>query len=138
MAATTAQKLNYCSKQFFSEYDQISRKLWIWSHLQEKSLMEDSIFCVVNGIQTHNHLVRKSNYFELNNYIKLAKWLSCVVSNYRYGAFRCAFLSCHIHALVWLYNSHFPECLVTAWSKQVQFMRFNWMQWGSNPQPFSL
>ena len=28
---------------------------------------------------------------------KLAKWLSCVVGTYLYGAFDCMFLSCHIH-----------------------------------------
>ena len=32
---------------FFRKCDQIRRKLWIWSHLLEKSLMENFIFCVV-------------------------------------------------------------------------------------------
>ena len=41
---------------------------------------------------THNHLIRKRT---LNHLVKLAKWLSCVVSTYLYGAFDCMFLSCH-------------------------------------------
>ena len=30
---------------FFSKYDQIRRKLWIWSQLLKKCLMENFIFC---------------------------------------------------------------------------------------------
>ena len=37
-----------------------------------------------NGIRTHNYVVRKRT---LNHLVKLAKWLSCVVSAYLYGAF---------------------------------------------------
>ena len=33
-------------KDFFSKCDQIRRKLQIWSHLLNKSLMETFIFCV--------------------------------------------------------------------------------------------
>ena len=36
-------------KDFFSKYDQICRKLQIWSHLLKKSLMENLIFCVVSS-----------------------------------------------------------------------------------------
>ena len=43
--------------------------------------------------QTHNNLVHKRT---LNHFAKLAKWLSCVVSTYLYGAFDCMFLSCHV------------------------------------------
>ena len=32
---------------FSSKYDQIRGKLWIWSHLLEKSIMENFIFCAV-------------------------------------------------------------------------------------------
>ena len=39
--------MNFCIKDFFRKCDQIRRKLRIWSHLQEKSLMENFIFCVV-------------------------------------------------------------------------------------------
>ena len=46
-----------------------------------------------NGIQTHNHLVRKQT---LNLLAKMAKWLNYVVSTYLYGAFDCMLLSCHV------------------------------------------
>ena len=35
------QKKEVFLKAFFSKYDQIRRKLQIWSHLQKKSLMEN-------------------------------------------------------------------------------------------------
>ena len=41
-----AQKLKFSIKDFFSKCDQIRRKLWIWSHLLKKSLLENFIFCV--------------------------------------------------------------------------------------------
>ena len=34
-------------KDFFGKYDQIRRKLRIWSHLLKKSLIENFIFCAV-------------------------------------------------------------------------------------------
>ena len=37
----TAQKMKFSIKNFFSKYDQIRRKLRIWSHLLKKSLMEN-------------------------------------------------------------------------------------------------
>ena len=43
----TAQKMKFSIKEFFSKCDQIRRKLWIWSHLLQKSLMENFIFCAV-------------------------------------------------------------------------------------------
>ena len=43
--------------------------------------------------QTHNHLVRKRTFNHLG---KLAKWLSCVLSSYLYGAFDCMLSSCHV------------------------------------------
>ena len=39
-------------KDFFSKYDQIRKKLQIWSHLLKKSLMENSIFCAVETCST--------------------------------------------------------------------------------------
>ena len=42
-----AQKVKFSIKDFFSKYDQIRRKLWIWSHLLKKSLMENFIICAV-------------------------------------------------------------------------------------------
>ena len=44
----TAQKMKFFIKDFFSKYDQICKKLPIWSHLLKKCLMENFIFCAVN------------------------------------------------------------------------------------------
>ena len=41
----TAQKMKF--KDFFSKCDQIRRKMWTWSHLLKKSLMENFIFYAV-------------------------------------------------------------------------------------------
>ena len=40
----TAQKMKFSIKDFFSKCDQIRKKLQIWSHLLQKSLMESFIF----------------------------------------------------------------------------------------------
>ena len=42
-----AQKMKFSIKDLVSKCDQIRRKLRIWSHLLEKSLMENFIFCAV-------------------------------------------------------------------------------------------
>ena len=42
----TAQKMKFSNKDFFSKYDQIRRKLQIWSHLLKKFLMENVSFSV--------------------------------------------------------------------------------------------
>ena len=46
----TAQKMKSSIKDFFGKCDQIHRKLLIWSHLLKKSLMQNFIFCAVNGV----------------------------------------------------------------------------------------
>ena len=46
-AKKTAQKMTFSIKDFFIKCDQIRRKLWIWSHLLKKPLMENFIFCAV-------------------------------------------------------------------------------------------
>ena len=43
--AYTVQKMKFSIKDLFSKCDQIRSKLWIWSHLMKKSLMENFIFC---------------------------------------------------------------------------------------------
>ena len=40
----SAQKLKFSIMDFLIKYDQIRRKLWLWSHLPKKSLMEKFIF----------------------------------------------------------------------------------------------
>ena len=41
--------MKFSIKDFFSKCDQIRRKLQIWSHLLNKSLMENLIFCAVQA-----------------------------------------------------------------------------------------
>ena len=43
----TAQKMKFFIKDFSSKCDQIRTKLRVWSHLLEKSITENFIFCVV-------------------------------------------------------------------------------------------
>ena len=46
----TAQKIKFSIKDFFSKYDQIRRKLRIWSHLLKEFLMENFIFCAMKSV----------------------------------------------------------------------------------------
>ena len=57
----TAQKMKFSIKDFFSECEQIRRKLRIWSHLLKKSLMGNFIFCVVKvaDLQTCNFIKKR-------------------------------------------------------------------------------
>ena len=76
----------------------------LYSCLNVKELLAWSrheIYCLsdCNCTRTHNLLLHKRT---LNHLAKLAKWFSCVVSTYLYGAFDCMFLSCHIRVSVWL------------------------------------
>ena len=41
--------MTFSIKDFFSKYDQIRRKLRIWSHLLKKSLMENFIFVAMKA-----------------------------------------------------------------------------------------
>ena len=43
----TAQQMKFSIKDFSSKCDQIRSFLRIWSHLLEKSLMENFIFCAM-------------------------------------------------------------------------------------------
>ena len=61
-----------------------------------------------SGIRTDNHLVGKRT---LNHLPKLAKWLSCVVSNHLYGAFDCMLLSCHVRGSEWIFTLYFAWML---------------------------
>ena len=47
MIMNIAQKMKFSIKDFSSKCGQIRSFLRIWSHLLEKSLMENFIFCVV-------------------------------------------------------------------------------------------
>ena len=74
------------------------KELLAWSRPHIRSLSDS------NEIRTHNHLVCKQT---LNHLAKLAKWLSCVVSTYLYGAFDCMLLSYHVRVSEWI---HTLEC----------------------------
>ena len=41
--------MKFCIKNFFSKYDQSCKKLWIWSHLLKKLLMQNFIFWTVKA-----------------------------------------------------------------------------------------
>ena len=56
-----------------------------WMILSPKILKKIKC-CDCNGNLTHNHLLRKQ---ALDHLAKLAKWLSCIVRTYLYGAFDC-------------------------------------------------
>ena len=43
----TVQIIKFSIANFFSKYEQIYRKLWIWSYLLKKSLIENFNFCTV-------------------------------------------------------------------------------------------
>ena len=81
------------------------------------------IWCIsdTKRTRTHNHLVRKQTF---NHLAKLAKWLSCVVSTYSYGAFDCIILSCHVRFSEWIYALSLPECHGTPCSKQTRYLKF--------------
>ena len=46
--------MKFSIKDFFSKYDQIRRKLRIWSYLLKKSLMENLIFYAVTDTVDRN------------------------------------------------------------------------------------
>ena len=51
----TAQKKKFSMKEFLGESDQLRRILRIWSHLLEKSLIENVIFyAVLHDIHSFN------------------------------------------------------------------------------------
>ena len=57
--------MKFSIKNFFSKYDQLRRKLRIWSQLLKKSLMENDIFCAVKAL---NHL-KENNDFCLTSHL---------------------------------------------------------------------
>ena len=84
-----------------------------------------------NCSRTQNHLVHKRT---LNHLAKLAKWLSCALSTYRYGAFVCMFLSCHVQFSEWIHTLQLSECQGTPCSKQTRNLKLKWLQLDSNSE----
>ena len=62
----TAQKMKFSFKDFFGKCDQIRSFLWICSYLLNKSLIENSIFCVATRLCTRLFLHK----IDKNNFIK--------------------------------------------------------------------
>ena len=56
-ALNNAQKIVFSIKDFFSKCDQSRSFLRIWSHLLNKSLMENTIFCAVKKSAFGNFLI---------------------------------------------------------------------------------
>ena len=68
----TAQKVKLFIKDFCSKCDQFRSFLRIWSHLLEKSLMENFIFCAVYVQQWGPALMK---FFRFNAVVKLKNML---------------------------------------------------------------
>ena len=54
------------NKGFFSNCDQIGRKLWIWSHLLKNSLVENFIFCAVLNLWVVSLIALLKNHADLS------------------------------------------------------------------------
>ena len=59
--------MEFSIKDLSSKCDQIRRKLRIWSHLLERSIMENLIFCVVYFQMTKPKIIKYRNYEHIDN-----------------------------------------------------------------------
>ena len=128
--------LTVCFYHVTYEFDSEST---LYSCLNVKELLARSRrhiwrLSVCNGTRSHKNLVRKRT---LKHLAKMAKWLSCAVSTYLYGAFDCMILSCHVRVWQWIHNLQLPECQGTPCSKQAPYLKIKWLQRDSHPQPLS-
>ena len=81
---STAQKMKFSFKDFFSKCDQIRSFLRIWSHLPKKSLMENfsyfTVITIFDKLDSYNQNPFVDIIFKLiitrKNYSKLFIWLS--------------------------------------------------------------
>ena len=55
--------MKFSIKNFFSKCAQIRRKLWIWSHLLKKCLMENFIFCAVKVAKGSKNWRKLATYY---------------------------------------------------------------------------
>ena len=69
----TSQKMKFSIKDVLSKCDQIRKKLWIWSHLLKKSLMENFIFCAVDVL---------IEYSDMKEAIKNPKGIIVIIYKY--------------------------------------------------------
>ena len=86
---SNAQKMKFSIKGFFRKCDQIRRRLWIWSHLLRKSLMESFIFLAVLSIpwSSTNELTSMQNYHvksysHYSSYMKFLKKVAFPLRHY--------------------------------------------------------
>ena len=93
LAQINTQKMNFSVKNLFSKCDHIRIKLRIYSHLLNKSLTENFIFCVVNiiGFTTEScKFFFKPNCQSLVYFTSINTWHRLVSSL----LFRNQFLAC--------------------------------------------
>ena len=76
--SNNVQKMKFSIKDLSSKCDQIRSFLWIWSHLQEKSLIKNFIFCALKltvlaetSILLQDHVCFN---FMLKYYIMISFW----------------------------------------------------------------
>ena len=108
---------------------QSESSLYFWLNVKEFLAPNRRDIWTLNDCKptrTNNQLVRKR---ALNHLAKLAKWLSCIVSNYRYGAFDCMLLSCHVLFSEWILTLFLAEIQQTPFSKQTRYLKFKWLEW---------
>ena len=93
LAQINAQKMNFFVKNLFTKFEHIRIKLQIYSHLLNKSLTENFIFCVVNiiGFTTEScKFFFKPNCQSLVYFTSINTWHRLVSSL----LFRNQFLAC--------------------------------------------
>ena len=80
VARIIAQKMKFSIKYFFSKCDQIRNFLRIWSHLLNKYIMENFIFCArivfAGSEQLFNKTLHKNDYLikkQLDRYLRVQK-----------------------------------------------------------------
>ena len=80
VARIIAQKMKFSIKYFFSKCDQIRNFLRIWSHLLNKYIMENFIFCArivfASSEQLFNKTLHKNDYLikkQLDRYLRVQK-----------------------------------------------------------------
>ena len=86
--SSTAQKMEFSIKDFFSKCDQISRKLRIWSYLLKKSLMKNFIFYAVTPA--------RDKKLRLTPLDTPSTWGNDLYMNFTNTIFALTVCSCHV------------------------------------------
>ena len=85
-----------------------------------------------NETRTDINLGRKQ---KLNHFVKLNQKFSSIARIYLYGSFNFMLSSYHVRISEWIYTLRQPEYQRNLLSKQERYLKFNWLQRNSNPQP---